>query len=171
MQRPRGVEAGSVDTSAARRAGRTVRIHERQRSPTQRAPALQPLLNTPGDPIADDVLLVASELVTNTVQNSDDGGVMQAWDPKPGIPFRLEVDDNNPTIPAPRKDLPEMGGHGLRLVENLSDSWGINQREHGKTIWAEFVGKPPTRTTPPERDAAATVTPLTGQILEVLSRS
>jgi hypothetical protein len=87
------------------------------------------------DPLADAVSLVASELVSNVIRHTDDGGHLQAWN---GNPFRLEVHDPDRTVPAspPHADGP--GGHGLHIVDAMADNWGTRLDQRGKTLWAEF---------------------------------
>jgi hypothetical protein len=102
--------------------------------------ALGPLFDEDDDPIEHDALLSASELVTNVVEHTDGGGELRAWDPKPDVPMRLEVEDSDPTIPAPSSaphDNPA-GGRGLMLVDRISDAWGIFTAALGKVVWAEF---------------------------------
>jgi anti-sigma regulatory factor (Ser/Thr protein kinase) len=95
------------------------------------------MFTDPNDSIADSVTLTASELVTNVVLHTDSGGLMQAWDPKPDIPLRLEVEDHDPTIPTTR-DNPITGGRGLTIVDNVADAWGVEPTPDGKVVWAEF---------------------------------
>jgi anti-sigma regulatory factor (Ser/Thr protein kinase) len=91
-----------------------------------------------GDPIADDVELAASELVTNVVIHTSGGGVMQAWDPKPDVPLRLEVEDRTRALPAIPSVRPQEGGRGLSIVDAVSDAWGVLPTPRGKVVWAEF---------------------------------
>ena len=103
--------------------------------------ALSPMFDGPADPIADAVTLTASELVTNVVRHTDSTGVMQAWDPTPDIPLRLEVEDHDPAIPV-IVDEPVVGGRGLMIVDTLADAWGVEPTADGKVVWAEF-NRPP----------------------------
>ena len=98
------------------------------------------LVPDPADPIAEAVVLSASELVTNTVIHTDDGGTMRAWDPQPDVPLRLEVADHDPTTATPQSnpDPQQPGGHGLKIVGLLSDQWGVQPTDNGKVVWAEF---------------------------------
>jgi anti-sigma regulatory factor (Ser/Thr protein kinase) len=99
--------------------------------------ALRALLGDPDDPIANEVETVASELVSNVVLHTKGGGTADAWDPKPDIPFRLEVTDSSsqPPVPVtPRHD----GGRGLRIVNELAHRWGVEPAAQGKTVWVEF---------------------------------
>jgi hypothetical protein len=96
--------------------------------------ALGPLF--PGDgEFADDVSLVASELVSNVVLHTAEGGHMHAWD---ADPLRLEVHDHDPTLPAPTGDATDNGGRGLDIVDGIADDWGARLDGEGKTMWAEF---------------------------------
>ena len=51
--------------------------------------------------------------------------------------LRVEVEDDDPTRPGPVVDVrPGAGsGRGLRLVDQLSDSWGVDAADPGKVVW------------------------------------
>jgi anti-sigma regulatory factor (Ser/Thr protein kinase) len=110
-------------------------------APRQARHAIRPLLSDDEDPIAERVEAVTSELVSNVVQHTDDGGSVEAWDPKPDVPFRLEVSDTDATSPTPR-EADDRGGRGLSIVDQLSDRWGTAAKTSGKTVWAEFDRTP-----------------------------
>lgn len=88
--------------------------------------------------IAEDIGLAASEMVGNVILHTPDGGTLRAWDPKPDVPYRLEVEDSSPELPQSPSEANERGGRGLRIVETVSDDWGVIPSENGKTVWAEF---------------------------------
>ena len=93
------------------------------------------------DPIADAVRLVATELVANVVQHTATRkGTLRAWNERPDSPFRLEVEDDDPTIPRLTAEVSaEAHGRGLSLVEVMSDGWGIEPTARGgKIVWAEW---------------------------------
>ena len=52
---------------------------------------------------------------------------------------RLEVSDTDPrALVVPQTVEPEhLGGRGLRLVADLSRSWGVQRGARGKTVWCE----------------------------------
>ena len=82
-----------------------------------------------------DVTLVASELVTNVVEHTDDGGQVRLWT---GDPLLLEVEDSEPKVPTISMSPDEGGGRGLSIVARLTEQWGIRGTATGKTIWASF---------------------------------
>ncbi|MFE9635761.1 ATP-binding protein [Streptomyces sp. NPDC006463] len=90
-----------------------------------------------GTETAEDSLLLVSELLTNASLHADGCHelVLTAGDC-----LRIEVCDGTTTLPhrrpAPQRGIP--GGHGLHIVERLSDRWGAHALEHGKAVWAEI---------------------------------
>jgi len=100
-------------------------------------------------PVAPDVELVASELVTNTVLYSGTAGTMELIN-RDGF-LRLRVSDGNGEPPT--RDpvgMPPGGpqtterGRGLPLVQLLSAAWGylIDHTGRRKAVWATFTGRP-----------------------------
>ena len=133
-------DGGVTDESSSRRGDPDVSFRfERERSaPGGARAALRPLLSDDDDPIAESVTLAASELVSNVVQHTAGGGTVEAWDPKPDVPFRLEVSDDDPRLPTEASEPSEHGGRGLHIVDQVSDAWGIDPSPSGKTVWVEF---------------------------------
>lgn len=79
------------------------------------------------------MLLVVSELVTNSVRHSQSTGIdvrVTTEDSR----IRVEVSDDGPGFDA---DTPRGDGLGLRLVDTLSESWG-SETGHRFTVWAEL---------------------------------
>ncbi|WP_328923374.1 ATP-binding protein [Streptomyces sp. NBC_00190] len=89
-----------------------------------------------GNETADDVLLLVSELLTNASLHA--GGCLELV-LTGGEVLRIEVFDGTTTPPkphpSPQRGVP--GGHGLYIVERLSDRWGTRVHERGKAVWAE----------------------------------
>lgn len=93
-------------------------------------------------PVADDVILCASELATNAVLHSDSG--------KPGGKFtvraevipshhaRIEVEDSGGAWLTTVLDRDRIQGHGLDIVSALAADWGIDGDHHARTVWAHF---------------------------------
>ncbi|MBI5090473.1 MAG: ATP-binding protein [Actinobacteria bacterium] len=109
----------------------------RRSAPREAREAIKPLF-APDDPLEEDVTLATSELVSNVITHTDDGGTLDAWDPKPDVPLRVEVADTDSSPAAPVEVPPERGGMGLKIVDQLADDWGVVPREDGKVVWAEF---------------------------------
>jgi hypothetical protein len=86
-----------------------------------------------------DVLLVLTELVTNSIQHTA-GPVRVAlgWD---GLRLRAGVTDCSPELPRwPPTHLDPEGGRGLVILDRLSTTWGLTEhRPDSKTVWCEFA--------------------------------
>ncbi|MDP9342587.1 MAG: ATP-binding protein [Actinomycetota bacterium] len=94
--------------------------------------------------VLDDVRLVVSELVTNSVRH---GGAGPAERVQLRITLeesivRLEVSDPGPGPPTgrpePRSD--QTGGWGLLVVDRVADRWGVRPGRPGRppAVWAEL---------------------------------
>jgi anti-sigma regulatory factor (Ser/Thr protein kinase) len=81
--------------------------------------------------------LLVTELATNAVQHAH-SAIRLSVVPDPGR-VRVEVRDDDPSVPpAPRKpDADAEHGRGLWLVSALSERWGVNANDKGKTVWFE----------------------------------
>jgi anti-sigma regulatory factor (Ser/Thr protein kinase) len=80
------------------------------------------------------VELMATELATNCVQHARTSFELTVNDGREHI--RIEVRDTGQGRPEPRSPTPrERTGRGLRIVEAMSDSWGIEPSSAGKTVW------------------------------------
>jgi anti-sigma regulatory factor (Ser/Thr protein kinase) len=95
------------------------------------------------EPLAETVILLVSELVTNAVVHTGRPAVLRLSLPQtPAVEratHRLEVADGSTRAPVPRwVDGDETGGRGLALVDGLADRWGWNQEGAGKRIWCEL---------------------------------
>ncbi|MFE2111074.1 ATP-binding protein [Kitasatospora sp. NPDC059463] len=91
----------------------------------------------PRDEAAEDVVLLAAELVANAMLHGD--GPLEMVLEITGARLRVEVSDRSPVMPTPRRphDPSMPGGHGLFIVERTADRWGAEPHSQGKTIWAE----------------------------------
>ena len=89
------------------------------------------------EPRYDDVVLLVSELLTNSVRHSVSEGIdvtIKASEAK----VRVEVTDEGPgfTPHEPRGD-----GWGLAIVEKVADRWGMKEGDKF-TVWAEISKNP-----------------------------
>ncbi|MFR9797934.1 ATP-binding protein [Streptomyces sp. MS06] len=111
-------------------------------------------------PLAETLVLLVSELVTNAVVHTGCPAVLRLSLPGaadgPEV-LRLEVVDRSGRAPVPRcVDGEATGGRGLALVDGLADRWGWSPEGAGKSIWCEL-----DRCARPEASGAArgTVSP------------
>ena len=87
-----------------------------------------------------DVLLMASELVTNAVVHTDGRIVLNAWVSET-LHWRIEVSDESTRQPRVHPELLKnavSGGRGLSIVQSLATSWGSTPRSGGKKVWFEL---------------------------------
>ena len=95
------------------------------------------------EPVAETLILLISELVTNAVVHTGCPAVLRmlfgAADPAGSAgTVRVEVTDTSCCPPQPRHAAGEdTGGRGLELVDGLADRWGWQREGAGKRIWCE----------------------------------
>ncbi|WP_217549606.1 SpoIIE family protein phosphatase [Streptomyces sp. GbtcB6] len=97
--------------------------------------------------IAEDAMVVVSELVTNAVVHAGTDVEVDWWlEKREETAFVVEVTDRHPSR-APRDhpgetpyETPEFG-RGLRLVASLAESWGVTYRTGAKSVWARLTGR------------------------------
>lgn len=108
-------------------------------APGEARRALESLASDVPAPVLDDLRLVVSELVTNSVRHSgmrEGKPIVVKVEAAKGR-VRLEVSDREHGFaPAARHPGPEVGsGWGLYLVDRLADRWG---QVPGDGVWAEI---------------------------------
>ncbi len=93
--------------------------------------------------VAEDVLMVVSELVTNACLHA--GGPLELVLDCTPERLRIEVSDASPVAPRPRPhpDPAVPGGHGLVVLGRLARAWGSVRSASGKTVWAEVAAPRP----------------------------
>jgi anti-sigma regulatory factor (Ser/Thr protein kinase) len=100
---------------------------------------IRALLRARGDgdrPLAHDAQLVVSELATNAVIHARTPfSVSMRHEP---AAIRISVADASPLHPIVEHTPPTaLSGRGLRLVDAVAGSWGVEHGPAGKTVWAE----------------------------------
>jgi anti-sigma regulatory factor (Ser/Thr protein kinase) len=91
----------------------------------------------------DDIALLVSELVTNSVRHggADEDARLELAAYRDGDRLRIEVADRGPGFDparAPRLDDDDVGGWGLVLVERLADRWGVDCSGDATVVWFEL---------------------------------
>ncbi|MFF7730529.1 ATP-binding protein [Streptomyces sp. NPDC008001] len=97
------------------------------------------------EPLAETLILLISELVTNAVVHTGCPAVLRMLFPGgAGMPgacggtVRVEVADISARPPRRRcAGGEDTGGRGLELVDGLADRWGWQAEGSGKRIWCE----------------------------------
>ncbi|MFD5424306.1 ATP-binding protein [Streptomyces sp. NPDC127084] len=126
------------------------------------------------EPLAETLVLLISELVTNAVVHTGCPAVLRmlfgAGEPAAGT-VRVEVADTSACPPSPRRaEREDTNGRGLELVDGLADRWGWQPEGAGKSIWCEVdrcVASPPPPTAPvpsATRTAAAATGPASSAV-------
>ena len=86
--------------------------------------------------------LMTSELTSNCVRHAGTGFDVSV---RAGEEIRVEVRDGGGGRPRPLSPGPEeSSGRGLMIVEAMSDSWGVEPGEEGKTVWFTLARPPAT---------------------------
>jgi len=84
--------------------------------------------------IDDRCAAVVSELVTNATQHGGGRLVLLLTLDERGL--TIGVQDGSAVEPVAPSLAVERGGFGMRVVEELSESWGVLHHQDGKTVWA-----------------------------------
>ena len=77
---------------------------------------------------------VVNELVTNATQHGGGRLILMLTFDERGL--TIGVRDGSAEEPVPPSVAVERGGFGMRVVEELSESWGVLRHQDGKTVWA-----------------------------------
>lgn len=92
----------------------------------------------------DDALLLFSELVTNASRVASDHVDARVDFVQDDVV--IEVTDDGPGVPDPRPFVEAIvSGRGLKIVETVSDGWGIRWDGGRKTVWFRLARRAPTR--------------------------
>lgn len=92
------------------------------------------LLSEHPSEIVDAVELMVSELATNSVRHAHTDFELEIGTREQAI--QVEVRDTGQGRPVPRSPAAaDPSGRGLRIVEAMSDTWGVTLSPKGKTVW------------------------------------
>jgi anti-sigma regulatory factor (Ser/Thr protein kinase) len=92
----------------------------------------------PDSPHRDDIVLAVSELASNVIRHAQTAFTVHVAENDDTI--RLEVSDGSSILPAVEQL--NDSKRGLRLIEAVSEQWGVELTETGKTVWVEFAYPP-----------------------------
>ena len=84
------------------------------------------------------VMLVANELIANAIVHAHSSPVVSLEEAGDDLLLRV-ADEGGGLAVTPRSTPGDDGGRGLLLVEALSDRWGVDASESGKTVWVTFA--------------------------------
>jgi hypothetical protein len=103
----------------------------------------------------DSVILVMTEMVTNSIRHGSEPVIVDLVETVPTLTVRVsDGSSKKPLQPGARTG--DEGGRGLRIIDALTSRWGVWLNPGGgKTVWCEFAGpdaasrppgqRPPTR--------------------------
>ena len=96
-------------------------------------------------PIADDAILVLSEMLSNALRHArplGSGKIKVAWDIR-GTTIEIQVTDGGgATRPHPAQpSVSSLGGRGLSIVTTLTSDWGVRTEGAHTTVWAVMPAK------------------------------
>ena len=105
--------------------------------------ALESLRDRIGDRRIDDLRLVVSELVTNSVRHANldrDDRIALHVDAGTDV-IRVEIRDRGPGFDAvvTPTTMYQEGGWGLYLISQIADRWGVSTDAEGTTVWLEIA--------------------------------
>jgi anti-sigma regulatory factor (Ser/Thr protein kinase) len=84
----------------------------------------------------DNAVLLASELATNAVIHANSGYQIDVRRSTTSI--RVELLNDEPAVLPMLSEPTEDGGRGLRIVEALASSWGMESDADHKMVWFEL---------------------------------
>jgi anti-sigma regulatory factor (Ser/Thr protein kinase) len=137
----RGDTVEAPASPSVRRTALTVAQAEPERIAEARQQLREMLHDWASDDQRDSAVLLVSEMLTNVLVHTDADALLVAE--VTGGPddrrIRIEVTDASDDLPH-RRHPGELAssGRGLVLMEFLADSWGVDPRGEGKSIWFEF---------------------------------
>ncbi|MDT0436836.1 SpoIIE family protein phosphatase [Streptomyces sp. NPDC005840] len=136
-----GPDASAAAGPAVRRTLLKVAQAEPERVAVARQQLRELLHDWPSADQVDSAVLLLSETLTNVLVHTDADALVQAEvrGGPGGRRMRVEVTDTGDDLPH-RRHPGELAssGRGLVLIELLADTWGVDPRGEGKTIWFEL---------------------------------
>jgi len=99
---------------------------------------LEAAVGTDWDALGDDIVLIVSELVTNSVRAGAGSVDVEVF--ADGDRVEVRVTDDAAGWPTARDAATDaLDGRGLAIIEQLVDSWTTRAHAHGKTVTATWL--------------------------------
>ncbi|MFD9423614.1 MULTISPECIES: SpoIIE family protein phosphatase [unclassified Streptomyces] len=134
-------ESSATRLAPPRRTALTIAQAEPERIAVARQQLREMLHDWADAEQVDAAVLMISEMATNVLVHTDGDALMvaEAAGDRGERRLRVEVADGSDELPHKRRP-GEMAssGRGLVLMEMLADSWGVDPRGEGKSIWFEL---------------------------------
>ncbi|MDT4980697.1 MAG: hypothetical protein QOG07_2576 [Pseudonocardiales bacterium] len=90
-------------------------------------------------PIAEDAALVVSEMVANAVQHAPGSASHELEIVRRSRGVRIYISDGSPAVPVVAElSHSRPHGRGMRVIEELSSSWGSDEHHGGKRVWVDL---------------------------------
>ncbi|MGW1531110.1 ATP-binding protein [Streptomyces aureus] len=103
------------------------------------------LMEAEGPRMVENAVFIVSELASNAVRHSRSGRkggwflvIVVLDDDRVRIEVIDEGGDDRPQLLA-ANDWEEEGGRGLLLMATCAKDWGVKERMHGRSVWAELA--------------------------------
>lgn len=92
--------------------------------------------------LSEDVLLLVSELVSNSVRHAgphNEGDTIELRLQLAADRIRIEVTDHSSALPIMGDGaVDKLSGRGMLLVDRIAGRWGVAPTASGKTVWLEI---------------------------------
>ncbi len=82
-------------------------------------------------------VLVTSELVTNVILHTPNGGQLELVVAPEDVRVQVSDFSHDQLTELPHGQF-SLHGRGLPIVASLANSWGVQENSSGKTVWATF---------------------------------
>jgi len=91
-----------------------------------------------GHPAVENVMLIVSELVTNSIRHSrsgQGGRIRVAITEGDGLVHGDVTDEGGESVPRVCRNPEGEGGRGMFLVEQIAQEWGFHDDAAGRVVW------------------------------------
>ncbi len=94
-------------------------------------------LRTHPNELRERVVLVTSELVTNVILHTPNGGQLELVVASQHVRVQVSDFSHDQLTELPHGQF-ALHGRGLPIVASLASTWGVHENSSGKTVWATF---------------------------------